>query len=61
MSSADSGSSQSLAASSSPSVDLDHPAPQQVDHAEECRHLRGLVKKLKSDRETLQNLLLSKE
>ncbi|XP_064887530.1 IQ domain-containing protein E isoform X1 [Columba livia] len=61
VSSADSGSSQSLAASSSPSVDLDHPAPQQVDHAEECRHLRGLVKKLKSDRETLQNLLLSKE
>ncbi|XP_065706753.2 IQ domain-containing protein E isoform X4 [Patagioenas fasciata] len=61
VSSADSESSQSLAVSSSPSVDLDHPASQQADHAEECRHLRGLVKKLKSDRETLQNLLLSKE
>ncbi|XP_065501225.1 IQ domain-containing protein E isoform X2 [Caloenas nicobarica] len=61
MSSADSESSQSLAASSSPSVDLDHPASQQVDHAEECCRLQGLVKKLKSDRKALQNLLLNKE
>ncbi|XP_063199305.1 IQ domain-containing protein E isoform X1 [Chroicocephalus ridibundus] len=61
VSSADSESSQLLAASSSPSVDLDHPAFQQVDHIEECRRLQGLVKKLKSDRKALQNLLLNKE
>nr|XP_047917239.1 IQ domain-containing protein E isoform X2 [Anser cygnoides] len=58
---ADSESSQLLAVSSSPSTDLDHPASQQVDHVKECHHLRGLVKKLKSDRRALQNLLLSKE
>ncbi|XP_009581787.1 PREDICTED: IQ domain-containing protein E, partial [Fulmarus glacialis] len=61
VSSADSEPSQLLAVSSSPSVDLDHPAPQQVDHVEECRRLQGLVKKLKSDRKALQNLLLNKE
>ncbi|XP_027324789.3 IQ domain-containing protein E isoform X3 [Anas platyrhynchos] len=58
---ADSESSQLLAVSSSPSADLDHPDSQQVDHVKECHHLRGLVKKLKSDRRALQNLLLSKE
>ncbi|XP_075021405.1 IQ domain-containing protein E isoform X1 [Calonectris borealis] len=61
VSSADSESSQLLAVSSLPSVDLDHPASQQVDHVEECRRLQGLVKKLKSDRKALQNLLLNKE
>ncbi|XP_069666386.1 IQ domain-containing protein E isoform X3 [Haliaeetus albicilla] len=61
VSSADSESSQLLAVSSSPSVDLDHPASQQVDHVEECHRLQGLVKKLKSDRKALQNLLLNKE
>ncbi|KAM6078808.1 IQ domain-containing protein E isoform 2-T2 [Theristicus caerulescens] len=61
VSSADTESSQLLAVSSSPSVDLDHPASQQVDCVEECRHLQGLVKKLKSDRKALQNLLLNKE
>lgn len=61
MSSADSESSQLLAVSSLTSVDLDHPASQQVDRVEECRHLQGLVKKLKSDRKALQNLLLDKE
>ncbi|XP_010120486.1 PREDICTED: IQ domain-containing protein E, partial [Chlamydotis macqueenii] len=61
MSSADSESSQLLAASSLPSVDLDHPDSQQVDHVEECRRLQGLVKKLKNDRKALQNLLLNKE
>ncbi|XP_075370825.1 IQ domain-containing protein E isoform X1 [Mycteria americana] len=61
VSSADSESSQLLAVSSSPSVDLDHPPSQQVDHVEECRRLQGLVKKLKSDRKALQNLLLNKE
>ncbi|XP_076207632.1 IQ domain-containing protein E isoform X4 [Aptenodytes patagonicus] len=61
VSSADSESSQLLAVSSSPSVDLDHPASQQIDHVEECRRLQGLVKKLKSDRKALQNLLLNKE
>ncbi|KAM6121790.1 LOW QUALITY PROTEIN: IQ domain-containing protein E [Phoenicopterus ruber ruber] len=49
VSSADSESSQLLAVSSSPSVDLDHPASQQTDHVEECHRLQGLVKKLKSD------------
>ncbi|XP_009986383.1 PREDICTED: IQ domain-containing protein E, partial [Tauraco erythrolophus] len=61
VSSADSESSQLLAVSSSHSIDLDHPGSQQVDHVEECRRLQGLVKKLKSDRKALQNLLLSKE
>ncbi|KAM9222601.1 IQ domain-containing protein E [Leptosomus discolor] len=61
VSSAESESSQLLAVSSSPSVDLDHPASQQVDHVEECRRLQGLVKKLRSDRKALQNLLLDKE
>ncbi|KAM7091125.1 IQ domain-containing protein E isoform 2-T2 [Ciconia maguari] len=61
VSSADSESSQLLAVSSSPSVDLDHPPSQQVDHVEECRRLQGLVKKLKSDRKALQNLLVNKE
>ncbi|XP_029857787.1 IQ domain-containing protein E isoform X5 [Aquila chrysaetos chrysaetos] len=61
VSSADSESSQLRAVSSSPSVDLDHPASQQVDRVEECRRLQGLVKKLKSDRKALQNLLLNKE
>lgn len=61
VSSADSESSQLLAVSSLTSVDLDHPASQQVDRVEECRHLQGLVKKLKSDRKALQNLLLDKE
>ncbi|XP_032856239.2 IQ domain-containing protein E isoform X2 [Tyto alba] len=61
VSSADSESSQLLAVSSSPSVDMDHPASQQVDHAEECHRLQGLVKKLKNDRKALQNLLLNKE
>ncbi|KAM6249909.1 IQ domain-containing protein E isoform 2-T2 [Porphyrio hochstetteri] len=59
--SAQSEPSQLLAVSSSPSVDPDHPASQQVDHAEECHRLQGLVKKLKSDRKALQNLLLNKE
>lgn len=58
---ADSESSQLLAVSSSPSADLDHPHSQQVEHVKECHHLQGLVKKLKSDRRALQNLLLSKE
>ncbi|XP_042654289.1 IQ domain-containing protein E isoform X4 [Tyto alba] len=61
VSSADSESSQLLAVSSSPSVDMDHPASQQVDHAEECHRLQGLVKKLKNDRKALQNLLLNKD
>lgn len=61
LSSADSESSQLLAVSYSPSVDLDHPASQQVDHVEEFCRLQGLVKKLKSDRKALQNLLLNKE
>ncbi|XP_075574869.1 IQ domain-containing protein E isoform X1 [Pelecanus crispus] len=61
VSSADSESPRLVAVSSSPSVDLDHPASQPVDHAEECRRLQGLVKKLKSDRKALQNLLLNKE
>ncbi|XP_074914630.1 IQ domain-containing protein E isoform X3 [Buteo buteo] len=61
VSSADSESSQLLAVSSLPSVDLDHPASQPVDRVEECRRLQGLVKKLKSDRKALQNLLLNKE
>ncbi|XP_064317643.1 IQ domain-containing protein E isoform X2 [Phalacrocorax carbo] len=61
VSSAGTESSQLLAESSSPSVDLDHPASQQVDHAEECHRLQGLVKKLKSERKALQNLLLNKE
>lgn len=61
VSSADSESSRLRAESSSPPVDLDHTVSQQVDHAEECRHLQGLVKKLKSDRKALQNLLLDKE
>ncbi|XP_066185859.1 IQ domain-containing protein E isoform X2 [Sylvia atricapilla] len=58
VSSADSEASQ---VSPSPSVDLDHPASQHSDHGEECCHLQRLVKKLKSDKEELQNLLLSKE
>ncbi|XP_035195510.1 IQ domain-containing protein E isoform X5 [Oxyura jamaicensis] len=58
---ADSESSQLLAVSSSPSADPDHPDSQQVDHVKECHHLRGLVKKLKSDRRALEKLLLSKE
>ncbi|XP_014801736.1 PREDICTED: IQ domain-containing protein E isoform X2 [Calidris pugnax] len=61
VSSADSESSQLLAVSSSPSLDLDHADPQQVDHGEECRRLQRLVKKLKSDKKALQNLLLNKE
>ncbi|OXB67566.1 hypothetical protein ASZ78_004684 [Callipepla squamata] len=61
VSSADSESSQLLGVSSAPSADPNHPAPQQVDHIEECRRLRGLVKKLRSDRSALQSLLLSKE
>uniref|UniRef100_A0A803WH31 IQ motif containing E n=2 Tax=Ficedula albicollis TaxID=59894 RepID=A0A803WH31_FICAL len=61
MSSADSETSQVLAVSSSPSVDLDHPASQHLDHGEECCRLQRLVKKLKSDRKALQNLLRSKE
>ncbi|XP_074960967.1 IQ domain-containing protein E isoform X4 [Phalacrocorax aristotelis] len=61
VSSAGTESSQLLAESSSPSVDLDHPASQHVDHAEECHRLQGLVKKLKSERKALQNLLLNKE
>ncbi|XP_021267115.1 IQ domain-containing protein E isoform X2 [Numida meleagris] len=61
VSSADSESSQLLGVSSSPSTDPSHPASQQVDHIEECCRLRGLVKKLKSDRSALQSLLLSKE
>ncbi|XP_069726556.1 IQ domain-containing protein E isoform X1 [Phaenicophaeus curvirostris] len=60
-SSAESESSQLLAVSSSPSADLGHPASQEVDHVEECHRLRGLVKKLRSDRKALQNLLLNKE
>ncbi|KAM4892004.1 IQ domain-containing protein E [Sylvia borin] len=58
VSSADSEASQ---VSPSLSVDLDHPASQHSDHGEECCHLQRLVKKLKSDKEALQNLLLSKE
>ncbi|KAM6320235.1 IQ domain-containing protein E isoform 3-T4 [Podargus strigoides] len=61
VSSAESESSQLLAGSSSLSVDLDHPASQQLNHVEECRRLQGLVKKLKSDKKALQNLLLNKE
>ncbi|XP_015498535.1 IQ domain-containing protein E isoform X2 [Parus major] len=61
VSSADSEASQVLAVSSSPSVDLDHPASQPLDHGEECYRLQRLVKKLKSDRKALQNLLLSKD
>ncbi|XP_054246843.1 IQ domain-containing protein E [Indicator indicator] len=61
VSSADSESSQLLAVSSSPSADQEHSASPQLDHAEECRRLQGLVKKLKSDKKALQNLLLSKE
>lgn len=61
VSSADSESSQLHAESASPPVDLDHTASQQVAHAEECCRLQGLVKKLKSDRKVLQNLLLGKE
>ncbi|XP_032930140.1 IQ domain-containing protein E isoform X1 [Catharus ustulatus] len=61
VSSADSEASQVLAVSSSPSVDLDHPTSQHLDHGEECCHLQRLVKKLKSDKKALQNLLLSKE
>ncbi|KAF4793646.1 IQ domain-containing protein E isoform X1 [Turdus rufiventris] len=61
VSSADSEASQVLAVSSSPSVDLDHPASQYLDHGEECCRLQKLVKKLKSDKKALQNLLLSKE
>ncbi|XP_014725858.1 PREDICTED: IQ domain-containing protein E isoform X2 [Sturnus vulgaris] len=61
VSSADSEASQVLAVSSSPSVDLDHPASQHSDHGEECCRLQRLVKKLKSDRKALQNVLLSKE
>ncbi|XP_068279974.1 IQ domain-containing protein E [Nyctibius grandis] len=61
VSSADSESSQLLAVSSLPSADLDHPASQQADHVEECRRLQEVVKKLKSDRKALQNLLLNKE
>ncbi|XP_010717936.2 IQ domain-containing protein E [Meleagris gallopavo] len=59
--SADSESTQLLGVSSSSSTDPNHPASQQVDHVEECHRLRGLVKKLKSDRSALQSLLLSKE
>ncbi|XP_064376243.1 IQ domain-containing protein E isoform X1 [Dromaius novaehollandiae] len=61
LSSADSETSQLLAVSSSPSVDLGHSASQQLDPGEECQHLRGLVKKLNNDRRALQNLLVSKE
>lgn len=61
VSSADSEASQVLAVSSSPSVDLDHPASQPSDHGEECCHLQRLVKELRSDKKALQNLLLSKE
>ncbi|XP_066417129.1 IQ domain-containing protein E isoform X3 [Molothrus aeneus] len=55
----DSGASQVLPESSSHSVDLDHPASQHL--GEECCRLQRLVKKLKDDRQALQNLLLSKE
>ncbi|XP_027745266.1 IQ domain-containing protein E isoform X1 [Empidonax traillii] len=58
---ADSDSSQLPAVSSSPSVDLDHPASHHIDHVEECHRLQKEVKKLKSDRKALQNLLLTKE
>ncbi|KAM8798386.1 IQ domain-containing protein E [Eudromia elegans] len=61
LSSADSEALQLLAVSSSPSVDLGHSPSQQLDPGDECQHLRGLVKKLNSDRRALQNLLLSKE
>ncbi|XP_010223860.1 PREDICTED: IQ domain-containing protein E, partial [Tinamus guttatus] len=61
LSSADSETSQLLAVSSSPSVDLGHSPSQQLNHGDECQQLRGLVKKLNSDRRALQNLLLSKE
>ncbi|XP_038007275.1 IQ domain-containing protein E isoform X2 [Motacilla alba alba] len=53
----DSEASQVLAESSSHSVDLDHPTSQHL----ECCRLQRLVKKLKDDRQALQNLLLSKE
>ncbi|XP_015732282.1 IQ domain-containing protein E isoform X4 [Coturnix japonica] len=59
--SADSESAQLLGVSSSPSTGPSHAASQQVDHLEECHRLRGLVKKLKSDRSALQSLLLTKE
>lgn len=59
--SADSESAQLLGVSTSPSTDPNCAASQQVDHIEECHHLRGLVKKLKSDRSALQSLLLNKE
>ncbi|XP_041257575.1 IQ domain-containing protein E isoform X3 [Onychostruthus taczanowskii] len=55
----DSEASQVLPESSSPSVDLDHPSSQHL--SEECCRLQKLVKKLKNDRQALQNLLLSKE
>ncbi|XP_054499705.2 IQ domain-containing protein E isoform X5 [Agelaius phoeniceus] len=55
----DSGASQVLPESSSHSVDLDHPASQHL--GEECCRLQRLVKKLKDDRQALQNLLLSKD
>ncbi|KAL9835757.1 IQ domain-containing protein E isoform 2-T3 [Geothlypis trichas] len=55
----DSEASQVLPESSSHSVDLDHPASQHL--SEECCRLQRLVKKLKDDRQALQNLLLSKE
>ncbi|XP_010153183.1 PREDICTED: IQ domain-containing protein E, partial [Eurypyga helias] len=61
VSSVDGESSQLLAVSPSPSAGLDHPASQQVDHVAECHRLQGLVKKLKSDRKALQNLLLNQE
>uniref|UniRef100_A0A8C3Q1U7 IQ domain-containing protein E n=1 Tax=Chrysolophus pictus TaxID=9089 RepID=A0A8C3Q1U7_CHRPC len=59
--SADSESTQLLGVSSSSSTDSNHAASQQVDHVEECHRLRGLVKKLKSDRSALQSLLLSRD
>ncbi|XP_059717759.1 IQ domain-containing protein E isoform X4 [Haemorhous mexicanus] len=55
----DSEASQVLPESSSHSVDLDHAASQHL--GEECCRLQRLVKKLKDDRQALQNLLLSKE
>ncbi|XP_071427639.1 IQ domain-containing protein E isoform X2 [Pithys albifrons albifrons] len=58
---ADSDSSQVPAVPSSPSADLDPPASQHTDHAEQCQRLQRQVKKLKSDRKALQTLLLSKE
>lgn len=59
--SADSESAQLLGVSTSPSTDPNCAASQQVDHIEEFHRLRGLVKKLKSDRSALQSLLLNKE